>query len=462
MGSETDSLISWGIQVEHCQNTIVENNIVQNLKVISSFGDLITIGINSYWGTDDIIRNNIVHNTRTGSGYTGVGILLSGGVQPTHIGSNNLIYNNMVYDIQSTLNISGGRIGGIEMWDQVNPKIYYNSVNLSGTGANHQGSAALYIYENCTNVEAKNNIFINTRIESQYCASAIYDNSNSNLISDYNDLYFTPNQYNCLVRISSFKYNTLAEWQASGKDVHSITEMPHFASTNLHINWNYATLLDGHASPIAGITTDFDGEPRNALTPDIGADEGVVVPVELTSFTASASGAEVILNWSTATELNNYGFEIQRKVFDGDFATVAFVKGQGTTTQQIQYSFADKNLDEGKYSYRLKQVDFSGTFEYSKIIEVEVITIAFYSLEQNYPNPFNPSTTISYGLKEKSNAKLTLLNAIGEEIAVLVSEEQDKGYHKVEFDASKLSSGVYFYKLTAGNFISTRKMLLLK
>jgi hypothetical protein len=104
----------------------------------------------------------------------------------------------------------------------------------------------------------------------------------------------------------------------------------------------------------------------------------------------------------------------------------------------------------------------NGKFEYSNTIEVEVLTILSYSLEQNYPNPFNPSTTISYGLKEKSNAKLTLLNAIGEEIAVLVNEEQDKGYHKVEFDGSQLSSGVYFYQLKAREYLQTKKMILLK
>ena len=189
---------------------------------------------------------------------------------------------------------------------------------------------------------------------------------------------------------------------------------------------------------------------------------GNPVPVELNSFTATASNKEIILNWTTATELNNYGFEVQRKAVGGDFATVAFVKGQGTTTQQNQYSFLDKNLDEGKYSYRLKQVDFSGTFEYSKAIEVEVITVEFYSLEQNYPNPFNPSTTISYGLKEKSNVKLTLLNSLGEEITVLVNEELDKGFHKIDFNASTLASGVYFYQLKAGNFIDTKKMILLR
>jgi hypothetical protein len=103
-----------------------------------------------------------------------------------------------------------------------------------------------------------------------------------------------------------------------------------------------------------------------------------------------------------------------------------------------------------------------GKFEYSKVVEVEVISLTSYSLEQNYPNPFNPSTTIKYGLKEKGNVKLTLLNLLGEEIAILVNEEQDKGYHKVELNAQNLPSGVYFYQLKAGNFIDTKKMILLR
>ena len=175
-----------------------------------------------------------------------------------------------------------------------------------------------------------------------------------------------------------------------------------------------------------------------------------------------AKDQEVILNWSTATELNNYGFEIQRKTLGGDFATVAFVKGQGTTTQKNQYSFADKNLDEGKYFYRLKQMDYDGQFSYSQTVEVDIRSVDNYSLEQNFPNPFNPTTTIGYVLQEKGNAKLTLLNSLGEEIAVLVNQEQDKGYHKIEFDGSRLASGVYFYKLNAGTFIDTKKMILLR
>ncbi|OGU84985.1 MAG: hypothetical protein A2W11_14020 [Ignavibacteria bacterium RBG_16_35_7] len=188
----------------------------------------------------------------------------------------------------------------------------------------------------------------------------------------------------------------------------------------------------------------------------------VAVPVELTSFTAIANGKEVTLSWSTTTELNNQGFEVQRKFSSNDFVTIGSVKGNGTTTSPNHYSFLDKLIDPGKYFYRLKQVDLNGTFEYSNVIEVEVRTLDKFTLEQNYPNPFNPVTTIGYVLQEKSNAKLTLLNSLGEEIEVLVNEERDKGYHKVEFDGAKLSSGVYFYQLKAGNYIETKKMLLLR
>lgn len=185
-------------------------------------------------------------------------------------------------------------------------------------------------------------------------------------------------------------------------------------------------------------------------------------PVELTSFTATANEKEVTLKWSTATELNNQVFEVQRKFGNNTFVTVGSVRGHGTTTSPNQYSYVDKLIDPGKYFYRLKQIDYSGTFEYSNEIEVEVRVLDKFTLEQNYPNPFNPTTTIGYVLQEKSNAKLTLLNALGEEIAVLINEEQEKGYHKVEFDGSKLTSGVYFYQLKAGEFIQTKKMILLR
>jgi C1A family cysteine protease len=186
------------------------------------------------------------------------------------------------------------------------------------------------------------------------------------------------------------------------------------------------------------------------------------VPVELTSFTAAQNGNEVILSWSTATEVNNYGFEIQRSSEGNDFFTIGFVGGNGSTTEQHNYNYADNSVNNGINYYRLKQLDYNGIYEYSDVIEVEWRAFDTYLLEQNYPNPFNPATTIGYGIKERSNVTITLLNAIGEQIAVLLNEEKEAGYHQLNFNASNLPSGVYFYRLKSGDFVQTRKMVLLR
>jgi len=187
-----------------------------------------------------------------------------------------------------------------------------------------------------------------------------------------------------------------------------------------------------------------------------------VVPVELLSFTATSNGKEVILSWTTATELNNQLFEVQRSFEGSEFATIGFVYGKGTTTERQDYIYKDKISTDGKYFYRLKQIDYLGNYEYSDIIEMEIRVFNSYLLEQNFPNPFNPTTTIGYGIKEKGNVRISILNSIGEEIASLVNEEKEPGYHTVEFNAANLPSGVYFYQLKTGSFIETKKMILLK
>lgn len=195
----------------------------------------------------------------------------------------------------------------------------------------------------------------------------------------------------------------------------------------------------------------------------------LVLPVELTSFTAQAQDQTVILNWVTATELNNRGFEIQRKVVEGDFATVGFIKGEGTTTNQKEYSYADKDLAEGKYFYRLKQLDFSGESEYSKTIEIDVKILDNFVLDQNYPNPFNPSTTIKYSIPTSEFVTLKVYDVLGKEVATLINEEKANGGYTVEFNASNLpggkaglSSGIYFYTLQAGKFSESKKLILMK
>lgn len=465
IGSETDSLINKGICFFKCLNSVIENNSIQNLKITSGWSesDTFQVGIYSYYGINDIIRNNTVNNLKSNAGYTCSGIIIAGYANET--GVQNQVYNNFVYDIQSTSTQYDGHIAGIQVFYNSYTRVYYNTVFLTGSGASKLGSAALYLWWNCQNAEIKDNIFVNSRDESIYCASSIKDLSTNSLSSNNNDLFYSQNQYNCLVRKGSTDYHTLAEWQTTGKDLNSISEMPNFISSNdLHINSGIPTNIESHGLPIAGIDIDFDGQMRNPTTPDIGADEfdGTVLPVELTSFSAAIGNNIVTLNWQTATELNNNGFEVQRKIEASEFATIGFVQGNGTTTNPNNYTFTDENISNGNYFYRLKQIDFNGRYEYSNVIEVEVRSLDSYAIEQNYPNPFNPTTTIGYVLKEKSIAKLILLNAIGEEIYVLVNEELDKGFHKFDLNASSLPSGVYFYQLIAGNFVQTRKMILLK
>jgi WD40 repeat protein len=186
-----------------------------------------------------------------------------------------------------------------------------------------------------------------------------------------------------------------------------------------------------------------------------------VIPVELITFRATVDKNNVTLLWRTATETNNQGFEVQRSS-DGEFETIAFIEGHGTTTETQAYSYSDRNVNVGSYSYRLKQIDFDGTFEYSSVIETDVPAPAVFTLEQNFPNPFNPTTTIEFGVQNKSNVKITILNTIGEEVTVVLNEERESGFHKVEFNAENLPSGIYFYRLQAGNFIETKKMVLMK
>ena len=184
------------------------------------------------------------------------------------------------------------------------------------------------------------------------------------------------------------------------------------------------------------------------------------VPVELISFSANTIEDKIELSWSTATETNNAGFEIQRSIDSKEFVAVGYVKGKGTTTERQSYTYVD-NASGSKFYYRLKQVDFNGSYEFSNIVEVASVPRKF-SLFQNYPNPFNPSTKISYSLPKESFVTLKVYDVLGNEIVTLVNEKKSVGNYEVNFDATKLSSGIYYYKLTAGNFSQVKKMILIK
>jgi hypothetical protein len=192
----------------------------------------------------------------------------------------------------------------------------------------------------------------------------------------------------------------------------------------------------------------------------------LVIPVELTSFTASVVGSDVTLNWRTATEVNNNGFQIEKNSGAG-FVEVGFVPGVGTTSEPQLYTFTDAGLRAGEYYYRLKQMDYDGTFEYSNVVLAEVTTPSVFLLEQNYPNPFNPTTTIGFSLATDSKVSLKIFNALGQEVKSIVNGNMTSGFHEIVFDASEFNSGVYFYRIDATgidgqNFTQVRKMILAK
>ncbi len=237
---------------------------------------------------------------------------------------------------------------------------------------------------------------------------------------------------------------------------------------NMNLKWK--TTEAGFVTHVLTLDPNPLGQPLfyayevtiNAFDPD-----DTPLPVELTSFTAAASGNRVELKWETKTEVNNYGFEIERQTtspqnIEAVWERVGFVEGSGTSNMQREYSFVNKNVSSGNYFYRLKQIDIDGQFKYSSPVNVVVDLPADYVLEQNYPNPFNPSTTIKYSIPEDGFVNLTIYNMIGEKIITLVNEQRQTGVYNELFNASALNSGVYFYELRINGVVLVKKLQLIK
>jgi hypothetical protein len=194
-----------------------------------------------------------------------------------------------------------------------------------------------------------------------------------------------------------------------------------------------------------------------------GTINGGPIPVEFVSFTANVINKKATLIWKTATEVNNFGFEIERGTSETPFTRIGFVDGAGNSLSEKEYSFVDELNRSDHYSYRLKQIDFDGSFTYSNTVEVNFEFIPTdYSLSQNYPNPFNPSTTIQYALPKVSFVTIAIYDILGKEVKLLVNEEQNPGEYKIVYDAKELSSGVYYYTIKAGDFSQNRKMILMR
>lgn len=186
------------------------------------------------------------------------------------------------------------------------------------------------------------------------------------------------------------------------------------------------------------------------------------LPVELISFKANFENGQVKLIWSTATEINNYGFEIQRKDKESDWQKIGFIAGLGNSNSKKSYSFVDGKIERDYYEYRLKQIDFDGNYEFSRAVSINIKQNLKLELHQNYPNPFNPSTTIKFSLPTSQLVKLTIYDVLGQKIATIIDGIYEQGIHEAQFEAKDLNSGIYFYRLQTETMDITRKMILNK
>ncbi|MCZ7611751.1 MAG: T9SS type A sorting domain-containing protein [Ignavibacterium sp.] len=187
-----------------------------------------------------------------------------------------------------------------------------------------------------------------------------------------------------------------------------------------------------------------------------------IIPVELVEFSADQINNLILLKWTTVTENNNYGFEIFRSIDLDSWIKIGFVPGSCTTTEIQHYSFIDRRFNNENLYYKIKQIDFDGSFYFSEIIEVN-IEIKDYELNQNYPNPANPSTNISFVIPQKSFVNINLYSITGELLRGLINEEKEKGVYNLETNLNNLSSGVYFYRMITDNgYQSTKKLIILK
>ena len=196
------------------------------------------------------------------------------------------------------------------------------------------------------------------------------------------------------------------------------------------------------------------------------------VPVELSNFIVAANLNNVQISWTTLTETNNSGFEIERKTESSYWIKIIFITGFGSSTETHSYTYTDSHLKDGSYSYRLKQIDYNGSVVYSDIVNIEVRVPGEFALEQNYPNPFNPSTHIGFRIPNFEFVTLIVYDALGNEVVNLINKELPAGEYKVEFsaiggsasggNAYHLPSGIYFYRLKAGSYVETKKMILMK
>lgn len=504
-----DQIRNMGIHIEFQTNCLVSSNLVryvggpfaQGLTGADRIG--IGIGTNAWSGTpgtttggDYRVINNRVNHIIDQRTFSAVGIAIS----TTRSGSptNNLCANNEIYEVKANSTSPDQSLAIGHNGNNSNDLVVYNSIYLVG---DMDESGATSASQTCGGIR------ISTAADSGVTVrnNSIYVDMTSNTASllkmciqvpssayrfiggviNNNDYFFdaanTEMRTGCFGTgtLATTFFTTLTNWQTAftpAQDANSIQCDPQYCLCSDSITRSYGfpnylipasvtSCLKLNAAPIASVPKDILFEPRSEFTPTIGAFEydTTTLPVELASLSASISNRDVTIMWTTASELNNSGFEIERRLVNSDWVRVGHIQGHGTVSTPQNYAFTDRGLATGEYNYRLKQIDFNGNFEYFNLSsEVGIGIPSKYELSQNYPNPFNPSTRINYDLPADGKVSLQLFDMRGRNVAVIVNEVQTAGYYSVDFNGDNLSSGVYFYTISSGRFVATKKMILLK
>ena len=438
-GNKIERSYEYGVTMTLGSSPLIENNILANNNTQgTSAKNQISVGLQG--NNSPIVRNNIIYGS-TSIPTGGISLWVSGATSFSDmIIEGNEIYNNgFGISLYST---SDGVINAIVK----NNRIYNNNINpnalVSGSGINVNGSPFN------TPIITQNEIFGNWWGITIQNGTTVQSGPNPNL-GNIENADTTDDGLNIF-------YGNIQG--ADTFDVYNNCTNDIYAQNN---DWKAydSTLIETHI--FHKVDNNLHGLIK--FMPFAAS-----IPVELTSFTGSIIDGNVLLNWTTATELNNSGFEVQKgnhtstSLSMTEWESIGFVQGKGTSTEAHNYSFVDENPAEGKYFYRLKQIDFDGSFEYSNVIEVINNMILDFTLEQNFPNPFNPTTKLSWQSPISSHQTLIIYDVIGNEVTTLVDEFRQASKYELNFDASGLSSGIYFYKLSAGKFVETKKMILIK
>jgi parallel beta-helix repeat protein len=444
-----------GVQLS-TSNAIIKNNVIERSY---EYGITMTLSSSPLIEGNHLIKNN----TRATSAMNQINIGLQGNNSP-------IIRDNI---------IEGGEsipTGGISLW--VNGSTAFsNSIIEGNTIFNNSFGITLYSTSNgIINTIVRNNTIYNNRINPNTQTSGSGINING---SPFNQPLIKNNRiYNNWWGITIQNGTTV---QAGPQPKIGNVENTDTTDDGQNIIYNNAQgsnvydLYNNCTNDIFAQNNDWGVYDSVSIEQNIyhkvdNPQHGLVkfvpfslqIPVEFVSFNYVLFGNNVELNWVTATETNNSGFEVQR-FYQGKWEAIGFVVGNGTTSQISEYRFVDGNLSEGKYYYRLKQIDFDGKFKFSKQIEVDILNPKDFILYQNYPNPFNPSTTISWQSPVSGHHTIKLFDVLGREIETIVDGYYEAGKHSTLYIVhSTLPSGVYFFQLIAENFVETKKMILMR